>query len=68
MTHTGDATGPATLPDGGIGQPRVDAALAELSRLPDLPVDEHVAVFDAIHQGLLDSLGDAAGTPTAEPV
>lgn len=38
----------------------VDAAFAELSRLPQLPVDDHVAVFDGIHQRLSDRLADAA--------
>lgn len=38
----------------------VDAALTELSRLPNLPVEEHVAVFDQIHQRLRDRLGEAA--------
>jgi GH15 family glucan-1,4-alpha-glucosidase len=45
----------------GTGQPTVDAALAELARLRDLPVDDHVAVFDAIDKRLRESLADAAG-------
>ena len=59
MTHTGG---------GSTGEPMVDAALAELSRLPGLPVDDHVAVFDAIHTGLRDSLADAGDAADGEPV
>lgn len=49
-----DLVSPATDAD-------VDTALAELSRLEHLPVEDHVAVFDGIHQRLRDRLADAAG-------
>ena len=41
------------------GNPQVDAVLRTLDELPGLPVDEHVAVFEAAHVGLRDALKDA---------
>jgi hypothetical protein len=50
----------------GTGDPRVDAALKLLDRLPELPVAEHAAVFDRVHAELTEVLGDldpeSAGT------
>jgi len=46
----------------------VDAALAQLSRLGELSVDEHVAVFEAIHAALRDSLADAGTRPAGQPL
>jgi hypothetical protein len=40
----------------GTGDPRVDAALARLDALDELPVAEHVAQFDALHRTLQDAL------------
>jgi hypothetical protein len=40
------------------GDDRVDSAVAGLSRLPDLPVDEHVTVLEEVHGKLRDILGD----------
>ncbi len=40
------------------GEPRVDAALARLDELPDLPVTEHRAVFEHVHRSLTDVLGE----------
>ena len=34
----------------------VDAALQELHALDELPVGEHVEVFDRVHRALQDSL------------
>ena len=50
----------------GTGDPRVDAALKLLDRLPELPVGEHAAVFERVHAELTEVLGDldpeSAGT------
>ena len=40
------------------GEPRVDAALARLDELADLPVTEHRAVFDHVHRRLSEVLGE----------
>jgi hypothetical protein len=40
------------------GEPRVDAALARLDELPDLPVTEHRAVFEHVHRSLSEVLGE----------
>jgi hypothetical protein len=45
-------TGPET------GDPRVDEALAQLGQLAELPVTEHPAVFEHVHQRLAEVLGD----------
>jgi hypothetical protein len=41
------------------GHPQVDEVLQALETLDDLPVDQHVAVFEAAHVGLRDALKDA---------
>jgi len=50
----------------GTGDPRVDAALRLLDRLPELPVGEHAPVFERVHAELTEVLGDldpeSAGT------
>ena len=50
------------------GQAAVDAVLASLESLDDLPVAEHVEVFDRAHQGLRQALDDAgrAAAPDAD--
>ncbi|MCW2499321.1 MAG: hypothetical protein JWN87_997 [Frankiales bacterium] len=35
---------------------QVDAGLARLEGLEDLPVGDHVEVFDAVHRSLQDAL------------
>ena len=40
------------------GDPRVDAAVAELESLPDRPVEEHPAVYEGVHQQLQAALAD----------
>ena len=40
------------------GEPRVDAALARLDELPELPVTEHRAVFERVHRSLGEVLGE----------
>jgi hypothetical protein len=58
------APGGASPP--GTGDPRVDAALRLLDRLPELPVGEHAPVFERVHAELTAVLGDldpdSAGT------
>jgi hypothetical protein len=50
------------------GEPRVDAALARLDELPELPVTEHRAVFEHVHKSLTDVLGELdAGLPAGAP-
>lgn len=46
------------------GEPRVDAALARLDELPELPVTEHRAVFEHVHRSLSEVLGELdTGSP-----
>jgi hypothetical protein len=44
-----------TRPD---GDERVDRALGPLAGLPELPIDEHPAVLEEIHQRLGEILGE----------
>jgi hypothetical protein len=44
------------LPATGVAG--VDAALAPLAALAELPVAEHAAVYDEVHRGLQDALAD----------
>jgi hypothetical protein len=46
----------ADLPDGALGDPRVDAAMQRLDALDELPVSEHVEQYDALHRTLQDAL------------
>jgi len=41
------------------GHPAVDEVLRSLSRLDDVPVDEHVAVFEQAHEELRRTLSGA---------
>jgi hypothetical protein len=58
---------PAAAESPTTGEPRVDAALKLLERLPGLPVSEHPELFEQVHAqlsevlGELDSGGGAAG-------
>lgn len=45
--------------DGPTGLAEVDAVLSTLGQLTDLPVSEHVAVYEAAHAGLRGALSDA---------
>ncbi|MFL6240426.1 MAG: hypothetical protein ACJ735_13140 [Actinomycetes bacterium] len=52
-----------TEPDGTAHRPEtgesdVDDAVRALDQLADLPVGEHVAVYDETHRRLQDSLAD----------
>jgi len=53
MEHEGEET----------GEPRVDEAVAELGRLSDLPLDEHVAVFEDTHTRLRQVLSELDADP-----
>jgi len=65
--------GPVPAPD--LGQPgdaasegtEADPVTTELLRLSELPVEEHVAVFDRVHQQLRDRLADAGGAADETP-
>ncbi|MGH3156621.1 MAG: hypothetical protein ACRDNF_08625 [Streptosporangiaceae bacterium] len=48
MEHEGEET----------GEPRVDEAIAALDRLGELPVDDHVAVFEDTHTRLREVLSE----------
>jgi hypothetical protein len=45
------------------GEPRVDAALTLLDRLPELPVSEHAVLFERVHAQLSDVLGELDSGP-----
>jgi hypothetical protein len=69
------ATGPAeggltegveTRAASGTGEPRVDAALRLLDRLPGLPVSEHPELFEQVHAQLTEVLGEL-DSPQASP-
>ena len=63
-TTAGDV--PASAPTTSTGHPQVDQVLQSVQTLDDLPVDQHVAVFEAAHTGLREALSSAA-TPAATP-
>lgn len=45
------------------GNPVVDSVLDSLRELDEVPVSEHVAVFEAAHERLRGALADAGETP-----
>ncbi|HUC25188.1 MAG TPA: hypothetical protein VMA73_20960 [Streptosporangiaceae bacterium] len=47
------------------GEPRVDAALKLLERLPGMPVSDHPELFEQIHAQLSEVLGDLDFGPGA---
>ena len=49
----------ATLPI--TGEPRVDDAMARLTDLANLPVHEHVEVFEDVQRRLHETLADLSG-------
>jgi hypothetical protein len=53
--------GPGAVP--GTGEPRVDAALKLLDRLPGLPVSEHPELFEQVHAQLTEVLGELDSGP-----
>jgi hypothetical protein len=65
--------GDSALPEPGGQQPvtghtRVDEAISRLDDLAGLPVAEHPAVFEHVHQQLTEALGDldARDRPVAD--
>jgi hypothetical protein len=54
-------------PGRGTGEPRVDAALRLLDRLPGLPVSEHPELFEQVHAQLTDVLGELDSGPAPGP-
>jgi hypothetical protein len=60
-SHGTPASGPEepAAPDLPVtGEPRVDAALKLLERLPGLPVSEHPELFEQVHAQLSEVLGE----------
>jgi hypothetical protein len=53
------------VPVPATGEPRVDAALKLLDRLPGLPVSEHSELFEQVHAQLSDVLGELDSGPAA---
>ncbi len=45
-------------PRPSTGDPRVDDAVARLDDLAELPITEHLAVFEYVHERLTEALGD----------
>lgn len=57
----GSSAGPAEEESAAApstGEPRVDAALKLLDRLPGLPVSAHAELFEQVHAQLSDVLGE----------
>ncbi len=59
------AAEPEPEPVPATGEPRVDAALKLLDRLPGLPVSEHSELFEQVHAQLSDVLGELDSGPAA---
>lgn len=55
-----------TLLASSTGHPQVDEVLRTLDNLADLPLDQHVAAFEAAHVGLRDALKDARPAAAAQ--
>ena len=49
------------------GDSRVDEAVSQLEDLAGLPVAEHPAIFERVHQRLTDALGDTGERERAVP-
>jgi hypothetical protein len=63
-----EAHGAAPAARLATGEPRVDAALEQLDRLPELPVSDHPEVFERVHAQLAEVLGELdSGLPGPEP-
>ncbi|HEY2507303.1 MAG TPA: hypothetical protein VGI58_12355 [Streptosporangiaceae bacterium] len=61
MPGPDSASGRALAPT--TGEPRVDAALELLDQLEELPVSEHLAVFERVHAQLSEVLGELDISP-----
>ncbi len=53
-------------PAAATGEPRVDAALRLLDRLPGLPVSEHPELFEQVHAQLAEVLGELDSGPAGD--
>lgn len=51
----------------GTGDPSVDAVVGTLRGLDDLPVEEHVAVFEQAHESLRRVLAGAGSEDRGDP-
>jgi len=64
-------TGPVPRARPSTGDARVDDAVARLDDLPGLPLAEHLAVYEYVHERLTEALGDldvhAPGRPGDQP-
>lgn len=49
------------------GDARVDDALSRLDELPELPIAEHPAVFEHVHERLAEALGDLEARDRVQP-
>ncbi|WP_246168505.1 hypothetical protein [Arthrobacter luteolus] len=58
------------VPDAPVttGDPRVDAVLAGLDRVPELPVAEHAGLYAGLHDGLLAALNEESPGTQGSPV
>ena len=54
-------------PRPATGDSRVDEAVSQLEDLAGLPVAEHPAVFERVHQRLTEALGNAGAAERAVP-
>jgi hypothetical protein len=54
---------PGEMPVPTTGEPRVDAALKLLDRLPGLPVSDHPELFEQVHARLSEVLGELESGP-----
>jgi hypothetical protein len=54
-------------PRPATGDSRVDEAVSQLEDLAGLPVAEHPAVFERVHHGLTEALGDLDARERAVP-
>ena len=57
----------AVVPRPSTGDARVDDAVARLDDLAGLPVAEHLAVFEYVHERLTEALGDLDVHAPARP-
>lgn len=45
------------------GEPRVDEVIRRLDGLADLPLEDHVEIFEQVHDQLREVLGELGETP-----
>jgi hypothetical protein len=54
-------------PRPGTGVPGVDRVLAEMDRLDELPLDDHLATFERVHHALRSALDAPDADDRLEP-